>query len=109
MGERLREAYRSSTGKQQRAALVAPLWEEARSTLATDAAPSSGNGAAPDDAITATAVNQAMKVTLLQALVCSFHMLSKFMPCFQLAFLASGLLASLYQASQRLGPIPQSH
>lgn len=75
VGERLRDVYRSSVSKQQRAASVAPLWEEARTSLATplSAAPGSSNGAgdaAADAEVTVTAVNQALKVPQLPFLPC---------------------------------------
>lgn len=67
VGDRLREAYRSGSSKQQRAQLVAPLWEEARQALVGDQQHgSSGNGtaaAAEQEGITALDVDKALKVS----------------------------------------------
>lgn len=66
MGERFREAYRSGSSKQQRATLVAPLWEEARVALVGGQHPaSSSNGAdtGGDHSISSTDVDQALKAS----------------------------------------------
>jgi hypothetical protein len=64
VGGRIRDAYRSGASKQQRGALVGPLWEEARAALVGRPHPGSGNGAeaaSGDHSITALDVDQAMK------------------------------------------------
>lgn len=65
VGDRLREAYRSGSSKQQRGQLVAPLWEEARQALVSgEQHGSSGNGsaaAAEQDGIETSDVDKALK------------------------------------------------
>ena len=68
VGDRIRDAYRSGASKQQRGALVGPLWEEARAALVGQPHPGSSNGAeaaSGDHSITALDVDQAMKVRQL--------------------------------------------
>ena len=44
VGERIRDAYCSGASKQQRGAIVGPLWEEARTALVGQPRPGSSNG-----------------------------------------------------------------
>jgi hypothetical protein len=63
VGDRLRDAYRSGASKQQRGALVGPLWEEARTALVGQPHPGSSDGvdAAAGNSITALNVDSALK------------------------------------------------
>lgn len=87
VGEKIQDAYRSGATKQQRGAIVGPLWEEARVALVGQARPGSGNGVeagSDSHGIEAADVDSALKARQLSpAGICLLPVIAMGLACFQ--------------------------